>query len=75
MSFFRSEEAIESWLRDNRVGRGPTCTLPQLWGLSVAWYGNRLQEGSRRPQPEEIRDILSWLGLSDPLWSPQADRL
>ena len=73
MLFFRSEEAIGDWRREHAADRGPSCDLSQLWGLGVAWYGNRLDPDSRRPQPEEIRDILADLGLNDPLWDPQVD--
>lgn len=73
MLFFRSEEAIDTWCRRNAANRGPSCDLYQLWQLGVAWYANRLDPNSRRPQPEEIRSILDRIGLDDPLWDPQAD--
>ena len=73
MLFFRSEEAVESWRTSAGLPRGPNCDLVQLWGLAVAWYGNRLDPDSRRPQPDEIRGILERLELVGPLWDPQAD--
>lgn len=73
MLFFRSEEAVDGWCRTNGTDRGPSCDLFQLWQLAVAWYANRLDPASRRPQPREIRSILERVGLDDPLWDPQAD--
>ena len=30
-----------------------------LWGMATTWYTNRLQEDSRRPKPDEIRQIFT----------------
>jgi hypothetical protein len=48
--------------------------MDQLWGLATAWYKTRLQPDSRRPQPDEIREIFARLGLEGDFWNPQADR-
>jgi hypothetical protein len=47
--------------------------MDQLWELAVAWYGSRLQPDSRRPQPAEMREIFSRLGLVGDFWDPQSD--
>jgi hypothetical protein len=47
--------------------------MEQLWGLSTIWYSTRLQENSRRPQPDEMRDIFAGLGLEGDFWDPKAD--
>lgn len=73
MLFFRSEEAIDSWCGLHATDRGPSCDLYQLWQLAVAWYANRLDPNSRRPQPDEIRSIMAGIGLEGQLWDPQAD--
>jgi hypothetical protein len=48
--------------------------IDQLWGLAQAWYATRLQPDSRRPQPAEMREIFSRLGLAGDFWDPQSDR-
>ena len=41
----------------------PLITMDQLWTLARNWYSTRLQENSRRPQPDEMRSIFASLGL------------
>jgi hypothetical protein len=58
-------------------------TMDQLWTLATTWYpdapqpgeggSTRLQEDSRRPQPDEMRLIFAGLGLGDDFWDPQSD--
>lgn len=73
MLFFRSEEAVREWC----AGRGsvvrPLVTMEQLWGLSTTWYGSRLQEYSRRPGPDEMRQIFAGLGLEGGFWDARSD--
>ena len=51
----------------------PLVTIEQLWKLATTWYSTRLQEDSRRPQPDEARAIFAGLGLRDEFWDPQTD--
>ena len=74
MLFFRSEDALHDWCGGTGHPRRPTATLPQLWQMAVAWYGNRLSPQARRPDAAEIRQIFGRIGLADPFWDPQADR-
>ena len=73
MLFFRSEESIRDWCRRHGHPVRPIVTMPQLWGLAAAWYSTRLQEDSRRPRPDEMREIFSGLGLAGEFWDPAAD--
>ena len=73
MLFFRSEELAREWCEAQGSELGPLVTIPQLWGLSLTWYSNRLQESSRRPQPAEMREIFAGLGLEGSFWDPRAD--
>jgi hypothetical protein len=73
MLFFRSEERVDEWCAARGVPRRPVVTLPQLWQLAVAWYGNRLSPDARRPGPDEMRRIFAEIGLEGPFWDPQAD--
>jgi hypothetical protein len=48
-------------------------TMDQLWTLAMTWYSTRLQENSRRPQPDEMRSIFASLGLEGDFWDPRSD--
>ena len=74
MLFFRSEESVRHWCAASGYPVRPIVTIRQLWGLSTTWYGTRLREDSRRPQPEEMRRIFAGLGLTDDFWNPESDR-
>jgi hypothetical protein len=74
MLFFRSEDAARAWCAERDVPLRPLVTLPQLWGMATTWYATRLEEHSRRPQPDEIRGIFASLGLDDDFWDPKSDR-
>ncbi len=73
MLFFRSEERVNEWCREQGVPRRPILSLDQLWKLAVAWYDNRLAPDARRPQPNEMRRIFAGVGLEGPFWDPQSD--
>jgi hypothetical protein len=57
--------------------------MDQLGTLATTWYPDapklaeggsaRLQEDSRRPQPDEMRSIFAGLGLGGDFWDPQSD--
>jgi hypothetical protein len=47
--------------------------MDQLWALATTWYSTRLEENSRRPQPEEMRAIFAGLGLEGDFWDPRSD--
>jgi hypothetical protein len=72
MLFFRSEERVREWCRANGSPVRPLVSIRQLWGLAGAWYGNRLQPDSRRPQPREMREIFARLGLAGDFWDPES---
>ena len=73
MLFFRSEERVREWCAARGYPLRPLVRLDQLWTLAVEWYGTRLQPDSRRPQPDEMRQIFARLGLAGDFWDPQAD--
>ena len=52
----------------------PLVSIGQLWTLATTWYATRLQEDSRRPQPDEMRAIFAGLGLTGDFWDPKSDR-
>jgi hypothetical protein len=74
MLFFRSEERVREWCGQHDYPMRPLVTMDQLWALATTWYSTRLQEDSRRPQPDEMRSIFAGLGLRDGFWDPQSDR-
>jgi hypothetical protein len=73
MLFFRSEELVREWCRTNKYPMRPLVSIDQLWTLATNWYSTRLQENSRRPQPEEMRVIFASLGLEGDFWDPKSD--
>lgn len=51
----------------------PLVSMDQLWTLATTWYSTRLQAQSRRPKPDEMRDIFAGLGLEGDFWDPTSD--
>ena len=74
MLFFRSEEHVRAWCDTRGVSMSPLIRMDQLWTLATTWYGNRLQENSRRPKPDEMRGIFAELELDGDFWNPTSDR-
>jgi hypothetical protein len=73
MLFFRSEEMARAWCAARRAPMRPLVSIAQLWALATTWYATRLQENSRRPQPDEMREIFAGIGLAGDFWDPRAD--
>ena len=73
MLFFRSEERVQEWCGAHATPVRPIVTLPELWRLSGAWYGNRLSPDARRPRPPEMVEIFAGIGLRGEFWDPTAD--
>ncbi len=74
MLFFRSEERVREWCKAHASPMRPLVRIDQLWALATTWYSTRLQENSRRPQPDEMRAIFAGLGLQGDFWDPRSDR-
>jgi hypothetical protein len=74
MLFFRSEAEVRQWCREQGYAQRPIVRMDQLWFLATTWYATRLQPDSRRPQPDEMREIFAQCGLKDSFWDPAADR-
>jgi hypothetical protein len=68
MSLFRSEEDIEAWRRATGEPRGAALPLTQVWALSQAWYGNRMDPAFRGRTPAEIETLFASVGLEDAFW-------
>lgn len=73
MLFFRSEESVRAWCAQRGYPLRPRVTIAQLWTLATTWYATRLQANSRRPQPDEMRQIFADLGLTGDFWDPKSD--
>ena len=73
MLFFRSEERVRQWCETNGAPLRPIVRIDQLWALATRWYSTRLEEGSRRPQPDEMRSIFAGIGLEGDSWDPRSD--
>jgi hypothetical protein len=70
---FRSEERIREWCQAHGTPVRPLVRIDQLWTLATTWYSTRLQDNSRRPQPNEMRAIFAGLGLEGDFWDPLSD--
>ncbi len=73
MVFFRSEERVRDWCAAHASPMRPLVSIDQLWTLATTWYSTRLQEHSRRPQPDEMREIFAGLGLEGDFWDLRSD--
>jgi hypothetical protein len=73
MLFFRSEEQVRLWCAAQGSPVRPLVRMDQLWGLATTWYETRLQQDSRRPGPQEMREIFAGLGLAGDFWDPSSD--
>ncbi len=73
MLFFRSEEHACAWCMAHNYPLRPLVGIEQLWTLATTWYATRLQENSRRPRPDEMRQIFAGLGLGGDFWDPRSD--
>jgi hypothetical protein len=69
MLLFRSEEHIDRWTQQWRLGRGATMTLTQGWALARAWFTDRRSPAWRRRTVEETETLLNGLGLTNPFWN------
>lgn len=72
MLFFRSEERVDEWCREQGVPRRPILSLDQLWKLGVAWYENRLTTRSAASSRGSASTGLS--GIRSPTSSGEGDR-
>jgi hypothetical protein len=70
MLLFRSEEIIDDWCAAMREPRGETLPLEQVWKLSQAWYGDRMDPGFRGRTIEQAVDIFGRVGLRSDFWVP-----
>ena len=73
MLFFRSEERVQEWCTGHGYRMQPLVSIDQLWKLATTWYSTRMQEDSRRPQPDEMLEIFAGLGLVGNFWDPKSD--
>jgi hypothetical protein len=70
MLLFRSEEDIAAWCRATGEPRGATLSLPQVWSLAQAWYGDRLSPDFRGRTVAQAVAIFERLGLTSAFWLP-----
>ena len=75
-AYFPQSSIVSSdpWLRHltPRHPMRPLITMEQLRTLATTW-STRLQENSRRPQPDEMSSIFAGLGLEGDFWDPKSD--
>lgn len=66
--FFRSEEALDTWLDAHNARRGAVFTILGLWQLTRRWYGDRLSPDFRGRTLEQAQSIFREAGLTSPFW-------
>jgi len=66
-------ERVREWCAARGVPIRPLVSVAQLWTLAATWYSTRLQPDSRRPRPDEMREIFAGIGLAGDFWDPRAD--
>lgn len=71
MLLFRSEEDVDAWCAATGEPRGEILSLPQVWTLSQAWYGDRMDPAYRGRTAEQATAIFARCGLTGAFW--QAD--
>ena len=67
MLFFRSEEQVNEWCLENHLPRREVLTLPRVWALASAWYGDRIVREQARTSAE-LQAILARVGLTGAFW-------
>ena len=68
MLLFRSEEHVERWCKQWKLGPGGMLSLETGWKLADAWYRNRMASDWRRRTVQEAEALLKELGLTSPFW-------
>lgn len=68
MLFFRGENDVTEWKRARSVTTGEIISLEQLWTLSQAWYGNRLDKNFHGRSLNAAQDIFRAVGFSSAFW-------
>jgi hypothetical protein len=68
MLAFRSEEHVERWCRQRRIGKGAVFSLERACGLARSWYGDKLSPEWRRATPVEAEQRFAELGLTGDFW-------
>ena len=69
MLLFRSEEHVQHWCEQWRLGPGALLTLKQTWQLAYAWYSpDRREQSWRRKTVDEVEALLAEIGLTSPYW-------
>lgn len=68
MLFFRAENDATEWKRARNVSAGETLSLAQVWTLSQAWYGNRLDHAFHGRSLIQAQEIFREVGFSSAFW-------
>lgn len=68
MLFFRAENDVTEWQRARNVTTGETISLAELWALSQAWYGNRLDHTFHGRSLSQAMEIFRAVGFSSAFW-------
>ena len=68
MLLFRSKEHARDWCKQQGMPVGDIVPFGQVWELSQAWYGNRLDANYTGRSFSEANEIFAKVGLNGPFW-------
>jgi alkylmercury lyase-like protein len=68
MSFFRSEDHVDRWLRDTSNAKGAVVPLAQVWALAQAWYTDPRDAAWRPRARNESQAVIDSVGLIGEFW-------
>ncbi|MGN6361636.1 MAG: hypothetical protein ACTHNK_14720 [Thermomicrobiales bacterium] len=68
MLLFRSEEDVAAWCVATGEPHGESLPLDQVWELSRAWYGDRMDPDFRGRTTDEVMKIFANVGLTSAFW-------
>jgi hypothetical protein len=68
MVLLRSEEKVDDWCYTTGEPRGETIPLAQVWQLSQAWYGDRMNPDFRGRTIAQAHEIFKGVGLESDFW-------
>jgi len=68
MLLFQSEEWIDKWCKRNKLERGETLSVAQVWELSKLWYQDRLSLDYHGRSIEQVAEVFRQAGLTSEFW-------
>ncbi|KAK5993818.1 hypothetical protein PT974_07255 [Cladobotryum mycophilum] len=68
IQLFQSESEVAQWRDTHGFPKGAIINFDQLWRLAKAWYEDKADRNYDRKSPQEVDDLYTRLGMTDPFW-------